>query len=548
MEDNYVIVTPHKAEPADVIVELEQQFRALQSRTSWNARGLFLVLVSDQYSANRASVRRILELLWQFNALNALLVVPETTKALNLYTWFPYQSHELCIQVQEVMLDSWTFEHGGRFKHKVSLFPPKMPSDLKGCNINVTTLEFQPCVMLSDDGSSEVSLKDGLEVRLYLLIIEKLNMTFKLKLSGTEKWGSKLPNNSWTGMKGLIYERTADVAFGALLLEKELCTVFDCTNSYLITGVSWYVPRAKKVDNWRSLYRVFTPAIWLVFFVVCVVVALLLWQMAKLKSGARMYNCVIETSSYSNFSNCLSNVWAAMVGVSVSKMPVNFRLRILFLLWLFYCTHMNVVYLSFLSTFLIHPGFQHQVRNVEELLESGMEYGYNMGFDKYFTDPTDWRLVNILAHRRSCGREECLDRMATGGDFAVLAADLPMQYLTTYKYLDSRGQSVFYTFQDQFVGTNFVMYLTKGSPLLVRMNRIIRSVVEAGLLTHWFSEMKTSSRLSHANLTQEEDATLLTLSHLQPAFTFLMFELGICVAVFVAELIWFYCCRRNFSE
>ena len=84
----------------------------------------------------------------------------------------------------------------------------------------------------------------------------------------------------------------------------------------------------------------------------------------------------------------------------MTKMPRKTRLRVLYLVWLFYCLHINIVYLTSLTTFLIQSGFEHQIQSVEELVESDVEYGFHEGSDKYFNDSTDeiqWRPLIIIA-------------------------------------------------------------------------------------------------------------------------------------------------------
>ena len=92
------------------------------------------------------------------------------------------------------------------------MFPPKIPYDLKRRNVNASTIRIAPFVFTQNETSS-----DGLECRLFCLIMDKLNMTFKLKLPGEEMWGVKLGKDSWTGMKGgHLIKNISDIAFGTL--------------------------------------------------------------------------------------------------------------------------------------------------------------------------------------------------------------------------------------------------------------------------------------------------------------------------------------------
>lgn len=536
-DQSYVIITSCQVTFVDVIQKLELQLRALKAGTSWNPRGQFLVLIPEQHTAGRQLVRQVLELLWSFKAVNAVVVMPDPTQALVLYTWYPYQSPDLCTQVKEVKVNSWVFENGGHFLSGSSLFPPKIPYDLKGCNINASTVSIEPFVFMHKETSSEDRCTDGLECRLFCLIMDKLNMTFQLKLPGEEMWGVKLENDSWTGMKGHLIKNISDIAFGAFFLDTELCDLFECTVPYFENYFVWHLPRAKEVAKWKSLFLVFEMPTWLAFVAVCLAVVLLLWRMARSSRADPS-----ETSTYANIGKCSSSVWASLLGVSVPEMPRTTRLRVLYLLWLFYCLHINIVYLSFLTTFLIQPGFEHQIQNVEELVESDVEYGFHEGFGKYFNDSTDEILVKMLNNRKDCAAVgmNCHNRTIIKGEFAVLEASSYMEYLAANQPVDQGGKPPFYSLKDTFLRNNFVMYLTKGNHLLNRINNIITNAVEAGLIDQWWREMKLSWTLRRDTQIHEKSSTLILLD-LQSAFVILFLGLGFCIAVFMVEQI---CFRR----
>jgi hypothetical protein len=467
----------------------------------------------------------MLQVLWSFKVLNAVVAIPHPKSALVLYTWFPYQSPDICTHVREVVLNYWLFENNGRFLFNGSLFPQKIPQDLKGCRISVSTLEIEPFVILSYSNSS-IFLADGLEGRLFRSVMKKLNLRYKLKLPGNESWGEKLPNNTWTGMKGDLFNNVTELGFGGLLLDRELCEVFECTITYLKDRLVWHVPRAKQVAQWKGFYKVFEKETWLVILAVSIVVALLLWCMG----------CISKEMSYKTLAESMSHVWAVILGISVPEQPRATRPRLLFLFWVIYCLHMNAVYLSFLTSFLINPGFEHQVRTVEELVRSNLDYGYHSGFDKYFNDSTDQILVKILSRRKHCegDGEDCLRRMADRGDFAMLVSSMLVQYKNALQFMDQSGNTLFSHFEESFLDYDFVIYLTKGSHLLERLDSVIHRTVEAGLLEHWWEEMKNTLRHKQALLTVEASSTL-SFSHLQSVFVFHLFGLAISLTVFIGE-------------
>jgi hypothetical protein len=526
---NYIIITCAMNDPEEVIESTERQLQALRARASWNPRGKFLFLVTKNYGQyRRAFVKQMLQLSWSFKVINAVVAMPRQKSALVLYTWFPYQSPRMCTNVRETVLNYWVFEDRGRFLLTSPLFPQKIPHDLKGCSITVSTIEIEPFVILSHSSTPSLLVADGLEGRLFRSTMKKLNLRFKLKLPGNDGWGEKLPNNTWNGLKGDLFNNVTQLGFGGLLLDTELCEVFECTAPYLKDPLVWHVPRAKQVQHWKGLYRVFEKETWVVILVLSIAVALLLWRMG----------CLSKETSYATLTKSLSHVWAVMLGVSVPELPRAYKPRLLFVIWVIYCLHINAVYLSFLTGFLINPGFEHQVQTVDELVRSKFDYGYNSGFDRYFNDSTDQILVKILSHRKHCDGDggDCLRRMAERGDFAMLVSRMLVQYNNAFQYNDQSGKTMFNHFHGGFLSNDFVMYLTKGSHLLERLDSVIQRTVEAGLLEQWWKEMKTTLRLQQALRTEQESSTL-SFSHLQSVFLFLLFGLVISFIVFIGEFL-----------
>ena len=60
----------------------------------------------------------------------------ETGVQLRVNTWFPYQSSQHCIEVDDItLLDSWVFSAQGHFTKNNHLFPIKISNSFKGCLI-----------------------------------------------------------------------------------------------------------------------------------------------------------------------------------------------------------------------------------------------------------------------------------------------------------------------------------------------------------------------------------------------------------------------------
>ena len=83
----------------------------------------------------------VLQEMWQIARGYNVVVMVEQDTLLNLYTWFPYSSHDNCDDVKNVVLiNQWVMKEEGKFIREGSLFPYKIPSNFHSCAINLSTI------------------------------------------------------------------------------------------------------------------------------------------------------------------------------------------------------------------------------------------------------------------------------------------------------------------------------------------------------------------------------------------------------------------------
>jgi hypothetical protein len=288
------------------------------------------------------------------------------TPTYEAYTCFPYSS-ERCTQVTSgVLLDIWVTnkDNVGRFLHNTSLFPPKIPKYLPGCPIKISTFESEPAVMypsFSEDGRT-VIYESGLEINMLQMIQKATNISTVFRHPPSDgTWGILLENGSWTGILRELIEGVSDMAFGALYYRCHISNdVIECTKPYIYDETIWYVPCAHSNPRWISLSRVFKLSLWLSFIMGYIIVSVIIWAIVKVSNAvATIEN---QSSTYTNRTKCFLNVWAIILGVCATEdIPQKGVVRIVFLLWVVYSLAVNTVYQTFLTSYMLDPGQQHQL-------------------------------------------------------------------------------------------------------------------------------------------------------------------------------------------
>ena len=126
---------------------------------------------------------------------------------------------------------------------------------------------------------------------------------------------------------------------------------FDSTYPYYIMRVRWYVPCSVKLPRWSSIFRILSVGLWLVLIISIVLAAI------SIKLVGR-YSCTSLWQVYKTLTSSLTDIWAVILGVSLSTMPRAPSLRSLFFAWAFCSLAFSTVFQAFLTTFLVDSGYK----------------------------------------------------------------------------------------------------------------------------------------------------------------------------------------------
>lgn len=550
----------------DLIREIRKQLTALKDLAEWNPRANFVVAVEQccLFSRNDNDVvEEILTELWNWKIVNVIILIPaqnsqfqcngnenhnESSKRqvseklpipiLEVFAWSPYQFSSFCSQVERAtLINTWILdgEDRGRFLHEIPLFRKKIPSDLRGCPFRVSAFAYSPFFiqdMNNGKHKDAIIFNDGLEFHLLKTIIAAtdISVTFQPFPVRGDLWGRPLKNGSWTGILGQVLSGKSEVAICGLYYVCHLSNGFECSMPYVFDETLWYIPCPKPFPYWMSLSRVFDVSLWLVFMLVYLLYSTLIWVSVILNNMQGNMK-----HSYTSISKCFLNLWAVILGVSAyDKIPEKTIIRASFLLWVMYSLALNSVYQTFLTSFLIDPGLEHEISTVEELLESGMELGIPTTVDTVLPELTSSRYIH---HTLCTDMSLCFRRLAYEGNFAVLCSRYNTEYDEGHKYIDSNGKSRLCHLQQTFSLQFVTMTVQKGSSLLEKFNTIISHVIEAGLVNLWWKDLKYVATLRAAKVFEAPNSeyTAMTTEHFQSAFFVLAFGSLLAVLCFVWE-------------
>jgi len=519
----------------------------------WNSEARFVVAGTNEFSVLQQT--DIFDYLSKFRIYNCIIVSREhyiidreyrkpindkdidTGMKLGVYTWFPYQSSVHCTEVNDItLLDSWVISAQGHFTKKTDLFPIKIRNSFNGCPMKAVVREVRQFVetfYVNGKVTNGSDIRDW-ELGLLKMIVQHMNMTF-VRVPTPEDFALEpgLLNSLFTAMTA----KEVNIVVGGVKRSLWYYSSFDLTNSYHTTYFRWYVPCSIKYPRLTRIFRIMSAELWLVLMVSILIVAILSTIVGR-------YSYTSEWQSYKTLTSSLTNVWAVILGVAVSTTPRAPSLRSLFLAWLWFSLVFSTVFQAFLTTFLIDPGYEPPIQNIDELFASGIKLAYDPGFTFIVEVGEETEKSNIQKNGVNCSSYlDCLDWAMYYKNVSIMLFDIEFEIRNAIDgYLGVKSKPLLCRLEDGVLfPASYTMMMFHGDPLMRRVNRIVDRVFESGVYNHWISSHVSSQRIlfRKENIAQSLDGYYsFNLHHMQPSFYLLLMGWCLSALCFVVEVLY----------
>lgn len=227
----------------------------------------------------------------------------------------------------------------------------------------------------------------------------------------------------------------------------------DFSIPYLFTRNHWWVPAALEIPAWKNLLMIFNFKLILVIVAFFIIYSLLWW--------------IFDTAK-NNFTYCMLNTWSMMMLVS-APFPENLPLKLQFFVWSICSVILSNLFFSQLLNVLSHPIFEHQISSVDEILSSGLMFGFHPGFESDY-DARIPRDRYILENYVTCTSGlECPNRTAFKRDFALMKTETQTLYMMSKIWTRKDGKNMLYPIYEypsrnlngynDFNNTHYILHL-----------------------------------------------------------------------------------------
>lgn len=387
----------------------------------WNSRAKFVVSFQYIDILNFSLLDEVFTIFWKYFIFNVIVIQPEDLK---VFTYFPYNYESKCGNniSSKYLLTCMDYQNK-------EFFSEKIPEDLNKCNVTVISL-VRPPYVISFNGTGLNPKKSGFEVTILHTAAKKLNFKVVYLNNPYLDNGYLASNGNYIMMFGMVHKNIANLMFNAMMYNASYSWDFNLMHFSTIAKGYWWVPVAQKNPVWQNIIFVFNKYLWLTIICTVFATSFIWWTFESYFDKKK-----------TEFSYFVINTWAILM-IIPNKMPKHWVLKVCYYIWVVSCLILTTLYTSQLISVLTKAFYAHQITTVDEILASGMKFGFHPGFSSLYNDSLP-RERYILQHYVQCSaHNDCINRTAHQRDFAVMKNDKQILNLIPKFWIDSSGRTM----------------------------------------------------------------------------------------------------------
>ncbi|XP_042858563.1 glutamate receptor ionotropic, delta-1-like, partial [Penaeus japonicus] len=381
----------------------------------------------------------------------------------------------------------------------------------------------------------------GFEITLLDELATAINFTYHYVRPEDGQWGRLTSNGTWTGMIGMVATEKADFAVSDIGISTPREEAVDFTEPFIYDASELFTPLAKPLPQWLGPVRPFTAGVWLAVAAAVVTAGPFLTLVVKFCAGSS--NARVKW--FQNIANAVMFTTQPVFQRGNHRDIVEAPGRVFVGFWLLFSMILGITYSSSLISFLVSPGLQEPIKNLEELVTSDIDWarvyygGIQSTILEQATDPVMVALREGVNWRKSL--ENILKDVAKGTT-ATWDNSITTRLLIAVKFTDRRGRPKVHMPGFNVHVDRIAWPLLEHAPFKRRFDQLIDRVVQAGLVEKWlqsllFEEQRLVRQRGGGDVSQELSdggdggaeggPVILSLEHFQgPFFVYVLGNLA----------------------
>lgn len=486
------------------IQQFEKFLKMFYRTWAWNPRGIFLII----YLGSRGW-EEILTLSWAHYALRVYILDSTLTVA----SYFPFKNGKCGDNLQPENVYSC---FNGSSAARNAIYNKTLPERFNKCPFRVEALKIVPYI-IATEGNGTL----GFEVQILRELARYSNLTLVFINHTHKTWGLKITGNFKYMFKDL-FDKKID-AIAGMAPSAVQYGYFDKTTTHGFESSKYFVPAGKRIKTWRNFLMIFDYRVWMLMLIAVTVTCFALFI-----GGVILH----QPEGYERVDYCIFQTYRAIFSALPSA-PRSIYLRCVIILWVICCIILTNTYQSKLLTFLVKPGFEHEISSFEELLESELLMGGDA--TQLVSAQVDGLAVyqQLLKKWTNCSLSslDCSIRAAEKRDFAVVQSERKTHYLASKYFMHPDGTLKLKPLNDKAFSYLICFYLDLGLPYYDKFNRLIRGLMENGLIHKWVKYLEKNRVKFYA-----DEVTTLNMEHFILAFAILIIGHAFALCTLMIEL------------
>uniref|UniRef100_A0A8C8SE89 Glutamate receptor n=1 Tax=Pelusios castaneus TaxID=367368 RepID=A0A8C8SE89_9SAUR len=192
-------------------------------------------------------------------------------------------------------------------------------------------------------------------------LAKAVKFSYDLYLVTNGKHG-KIVRGIWNGMIGEVYYQRADMAIGSLTINEERSEIVDFSVPFVETGISVMVARSNGTVSPSAFLEPYSPAVWVMMFVMCLtVVAITVFMFEYFSPVGYNQNLTSGKKSGGPSFTIGKSVWLLWALVFNNSVPIEnpkgTTSKIMVLIWAFFAVIFLASYTANLAAFMIQEQY-----------------------------------------------------------------------------------------------------------------------------------------------------------------------------------------------
>uniref|UniRef100_A0A1B0CXD1 Uncharacterized protein n=1 Tax=Lutzomyia longipalpis TaxID=7200 RepID=A0A1B0CXD1_LUTLO len=541
--------------------ELAQTIKQLHALPTWNPLAQVVVYITEEMTSTdlEVQVRNILGELHTCGVLNVnIMSRMYKTNIIQVVTWFPYEGKNCADKIinirtideceyvldenppkemrgsmdealNETSEEEENFSSNKAFKFVWKNYYKdwvKIPDTYNGCPLRISSGNWLPyTVYETDEGFTK-----GTEVFMVHTMTERMNMKPIYTLMNITKmnyFGSK--DNALLFYSDIL-EGISDVMIGGLTENSISRKMLSSSIPYFQDDITFCVGKAPLAPNWTNVFAIFSFWIWLFNIFLLYVTGYILRAFSRR-----------DTAETGNM------VWALLQSLAVTLYnyglynPRRFYIRFYMFCLMIYGMHFYTAYSSFLITVLTRPRYEMQVSSLPTAVAEQYHFVGSENSLNYFSKD-DAQSTYVRRMFTICPDiDVCLEHVKRDSQLGVAVS---RQHARNSPLIDENDMFCF-SHAHNIYSYSVSMLAKRDYHLLPKINDIIRTILESGLLYKWQKDSEVSKVYVADASENAEGGIVLSLSHVQGAFIVLGFGLILSAVSFAVEWIIFLTIQKN---